>query len=57
MGNRAVGFCQNRVIDMNIREALDMPQRFNEELYNVARILAGWTFSAVSDKENAALGI
>ena len=40
MGNRVVGISENRIIDMNIKQALDMPPRFNEELYSVARMLS-----------------
>lgn len=40
LGNRVVGISENRIIDLNISQALDMPQVFNEELYNMARTLA-----------------
>jgi 6-phosphofructokinase 1 len=36
-GNRVVGFMKNSIVDYEINEALAMPKKFNEELYEVAR--------------------
>ncbi len=38
-GGRVVGIKDNRIIDMEISEALSMPRKFDSELYNVAEIL------------------
>lgn len=38
--NRAVGIRNNEIIDMDIIEAVNMPRKFDEELYNIAQILA-----------------
>lgn len=36
---RAIGIVDNKITDVNIAEALDMPRRVENKLYNVARIL------------------
>ncbi len=39
-GGRVVGIRQNEIIDLSVSEALALPHRFNEELYNLAKILS-----------------
>lgn len=38
--NRAIGIVDNKVIDQDLKEALAMPRKFNEELYRIANILS-----------------
>ena len=38
-GGKVVGVRQNQIIDVDIEEALKMPRKFDEELYNTAMIL------------------
>lgn len=38
--NRAIGIVDNKVIDQDLKEALTMPRKFNEELYRIANILS-----------------
>ena len=40
IGNRVVSIRGNRIVDDDIGEALAMPHTFNEELYDLARILS-----------------
>lgn len=40
IGNRVVSIRGNRIVDDDIGEALAMPRTFNEELYDLARILS-----------------
>ncbi len=40
IGNRAVGIRENRIIDMDILEALKLPSRFNRELHDMVLRLA-----------------
>ncbi|HEY8423891.1 MAG TPA: 6-phosphofructokinase [Clostridia bacterium] len=39
-GNRVVGIRDNKIIDMDIVEALSMKRKFDEELYNIAEIVS-----------------
>lgn len=38
--NRAVGIRDNKIIDMDIIEAVNMPRKFDEELYKIAQVLS-----------------
>jgi len=38
--NRVVGIRDNKIIDENISEALEMPRKFDKKLYNLARIMS-----------------
>jgi len=40
IGNRAVGIRENKIIDMDIKEALDMERVCDKELYNIAHYLS-----------------
>ena len=40
VGHRCVGIKDNKIIDMDISEALSLPRVFNEDLYRVANILS-----------------
>lgn len=39
-GSRAIGIRNDQIIDMDIIEAVEMPRKFNKELYEMAKILA-----------------
>ena len=38
--NRVVGIKDNKIIDLDITEALSMPRKFDEKLYDIAHILS-----------------
>lgn len=38
--SRVIGIKDNKIIDQDIDEALDMESKFDEELYKIAQILA-----------------
>lgn len=38
-GGRVVGIKDNKIIDMDIAEALAIPRSFDKDLYNIATIL------------------
>ena len=40
IGDRAVGIRDNHIVDLGIKEALEMPIRFNKTLYDIADMLA-----------------
>jgi 6-phosphofructokinase 1 len=40
IGNRVVSIRDNKIVDDDIKEALSMPRKFNEEMYNLAQILS-----------------
>ena len=40
IGNRVVSIRGNKIVDDDIKEALSMPSHFNEELYELARVLS-----------------
>ena len=40
IGNRIVAIRENRLVDFDIKEALSMPKKFNEELYDLAQVLS-----------------
>ena len=39
-GDRVVGIKEDRIIDMEINEALEIKDRFDKQLYNMAAMLA-----------------
>lgn len=38
--NRVVGIRSNKIVDLDIKEALSMPRQIDEKLYEIARVLA-----------------
>ena len=40
IGNRVVAIRRNQIVDYDIKEALDMPKEFNQDLYNLALVLS-----------------
>ncbi|HHU48153.1 MAG: 6-phosphofructokinase [Caldicoprobacterales bacterium] len=40
IGNRVVSIRGNRIVDNDIEEALTMPKKFNQELYDLAQVLS-----------------
>ncbi len=38
-GCRVVGIKDNKIIDLPVKEALEMPRKFDKDLYKVATIL------------------
>ncbi|HHU77923.1 MAG: 6-phosphofructokinase [Caldicoprobacterales bacterium] len=40
IGNRIVAIRENRIVDFDIKEALSMPKKFNQELYDLAQVLS-----------------
>ena len=38
-GGKAVGIKDNRIIDVDIEDALNAESKFDKELYNIAKIL------------------
>ena len=38
--SRVIGIRDNKIIDQDIDEALDMERKFDKELYNIAKILS-----------------
>ncbi len=40
IGNRVIGIVDNKIVDMDIIEALSMPRKFNKKLYDMVNMLA-----------------
>ncbi len=40
IGNRAVGISKEKIIDLDIGEALDMPRKFRKDLYKMANVVS-----------------
>ena len=40
IGNRVVSIRDNKIVDDDIKEALSMPKKFNQKLYDLAQVLS-----------------